>query len=395
MNSPRITFLVPNVGSPIIGVAARFASCLRDRYAVEIVGPDFGGGVCSMYCGSFDYTVVPAGRLYRLPDFCWESRRLGRAVTGDVIVAMKAFADTIPVALREKKRRGAKVIVYLDEWDGALYYQLDCLGRLRSLLTELHHPMETMYHPVVERLIPKADEVISSSSFLQGKFGGRILHLGVDCDFFKPQPPEKTAQLRGELDLKDDKVVLFGGVVRPHKGVETVLDALVALAPAVPGLRFVVVGPKTDCLAALMQHPRYASLIRCIGAPPEDPEGFNWSVHERMPAYLDLADVIAVPLGDNLLARSQVPCKVFEAMAMAKPVVASAVSDLPQVLDGCGWTVPPGDVQGLAQRIQYVFDHPDEAREKGETARKKCVAEYSREQTGKQLADVIEEVWTR
>ena len=51
------------------------------------------------------------------------------------------------------------------------------------------------------------------------------------------------------------------------------------------------------------------------------------------------------------------PAKVFDAMAMAKPIIATNVSDLPEFLDGCGWTVAPEKPKQLADTIQYVFNH--------------------------------------
>jgi glycosyltransferase involved in cell wall biosynthesis len=89
------------------------------------------------------------------------------------------------------------------------------------------------------------------------------------------------------------------------------------------------------------------------------------------------------------------PMKVFDAMAMGKPIVASAVSDLPHVLDGCGLLVPPGDVDGLARAIGYLVSHPEEARTLGDRARARCVETYSIGQIGKSLCDIVRSVSTR
>jgi len=57
-------------------------------------------------------------------------------------------------------------------------------------------------------------------------------------------------------------------------------------------------------------------------------------------------------------------------MAMAKPIIATNASDLPEILDGCGWIVEPESSKQLAETIQYVFDHPVKAEEMGWKARK-------------------------
>jgi len=373
----KISFLVPDIYCPVLGPVTVLARTLQRHYPVQVAGPDFGHGVCPMYRGAFDYTVVPTPRLYRLPDCLWESRRLGAALTGDVIVAVKAFADTVPVALREKRRRGAKVVVYLDEWDGALFHQMPRASRWKSVLRNLHHPLEEPWNPLVEKLIPKADLVISTSTWLQNKFGGRIVHMGVDTDFFKPSSPERTAALKKECGLEGLRCIVFGGVVRPHKGIEIILDALVRLGRA--DTRFVIVGPVNEHVEKLRSEPSYRPYLATLGPQPA----------ARMPEFLSLADLIVLPLKDTPLARSQMPCKIFEAMAMARPVIGTAISDLPLVLEGCGKVVPPDDAAALAETMRQALDHPAEAEAMGRAAREKCIRLYSRGATERELVSIM------
>lgn len=371
----KISFLVPDIGGPVLGPVTVLARTLQTHYDVEIVGPDFGSGVCGMYRGSFDYKTVSTPRLYRFPNYFFERARLAEAVTGDVVVAVKAFADTVPVAWQLKKKYGRKMVVYLDEWDGALYQRLRSEEKVARWIRHFHHPMDDVYCPIVERLIPRADQVISTSTFLQHKFGGRIVHMGVDTNYFKPQPG--TDELRRTLGLEGRKLIVFGGVVRPHKGLEQIPAALALLKRE--ECRFVIVGPKNEHVEELLAHREYGPYIVALGPQPKD----------QMPRYLDLADLVILPLVDNLLARSQMPCKIFEAMAMAKPIIATDISDLPLVLDGGGWVVPPGDVPALAEKMRFVFDHPDQARAMGEAARAKCIRLYSKEQTDKALVEIM------
>lgn len=361
----KISFLVPDINCPVLGPVTELARHLEPEFATQIVGPDLGHGVCPMYRGAYPYTVVPAPRIYRFPDYFRETRTLARAVDGDVVVAVKAVADTIPVALRLQRERGARVVAYLDEWDGALYQRLSAGEKCRRWLRHAHHPLDDVYFPLVERLIPRCDLVLGTTTFLQRKFGGEIVHMGVDTAWFKPQPADATAALRAQHGLDGKKLIVFGGVVRPHKGIELILDALVRLAR--PELRLVIVGPRNEHVASLLSVPSYAPHLVALGPQPK----------ERMPAFLSLADLFVLPLNDSLLARSQMPCKVFEAMAMARPVIATAISDLPQVLDGCGEVVPPDDVPALAAAIARVLDRPGEAERLGTAARAKCIQAYS------------------
>jgi len=46
----------------------------------------------------------------------------------------------------------------------------------------------------------------------------------------------------------------------------------------------------------------------------------------------------------------------FDAMAMANPIVATEVSDLPQILDGCGIVLEPDSPEALAEAIETLVE---------------------------------------
>lgn len=374
----KVSFLMPDMNCPVLGPVTVLARHLQKHLPVEVVGPDLGPGVCRMYRDSFPYTVVPCPRIYRFPDYWAEARKLADAVTGDVIIPVKAIGDTIPVALGLKRRRGCRVVPYLDEWDGALMAQRTHAQRLQRWFSHWHHPVDDVYFPWVEKLISRCDSVISTSTFLQRRFGGRIIPMGVDAQFFKPCSTDEADILRRELNAVGVKLVVFGGVVRPHKGIELILEAIHQVGD--PTLRFLVVGPVNEHVQALCAHPVYGHTILTAGPQPSS----------RMPAFLSLADIIALPLQDTLLAQSQVPCKIFEAMAMGRPIIGSAVSDIPTILHGCGWVVPPGDAPALANAMRVVLADPARAVAAGKAARQRCMDCYSQQVSEKLLMELLE-----
>ena len=99
-----------------------------------------------------------------------------------------------------------------------------------------------------------------------------------------------------------------------------------------------------------------------------------------------------VPLADTALSRSQMPCKVFEAMAMGKPIVASAVSDLPEVLAGCGRLVEPDRPDQAAQALAELLDDPRGAGEMGARARARCVERYGAATSRRALLALLDEL---
>lgn len=74
---------------------------------------------------------------------------------------------------------------------------------------------------------------------------------------------------------------------------------------------------------------------------------------------------------------------------MAKPIIVTNVSGIPEILDSCGWIIKPENPRQLAETIQYVYEHPIEAKEKGKKAREKCKREYSWEMMEKKLIAIF------
>ncbi|MGC8979814.1 glycosyltransferase, partial [Caldisericum sp.] len=93
-------------------------------------------------------------------------------------------------------------------------------------------------------------------------------------------------------------------------------------------------------------------------------------------------------------SREGLPVSVMEAMAMEKPVVAyniRGVRDL--VEDGVnGFLVPFGDIKELSNKIIYLMEHPDIAKEMGKRGREKIEKEFSLKIILKDMKNLYKEI---
>jgi glycosyltransferase involved in cell wall biosynthesis len=105
--------------------------------------------------------------------------------------------------------------------------------------------------------------------------------------------------------------------------------------------------------------------------------------------YLDFGDVVVVPS-----RREALGYVLLEAMALGKPIVATRVGGIPEVLeDGLtGRLVPSGSPIDLANGIVELFTHPELARRLGEAARAIVSERYSAAQMAKGVAEVYQKV---
>jgi glycosyltransferase involved in cell wall biosynthesis len=112
----------------------------------------------------------------------------------------------------------------------------------------------------------------------------------------------------------------------------------------------------------------------------------------EIPALLMAADVVVIPQRQTPFGEAQVPAKIFDAMAMGRPIVSTAISDIPQILAGCGLVVPPGDVAAISSAVEQLLNNPEEAADLGQKARARCLEQYSWNAMQKTLKATIEHV---
>jgi glycosyltransferase involved in cell wall biosynthesis len=173
---------------------------------------------------------------------------------------------------------------------------------------------------------------------------------------------------------------MFFGTHRPHKGIEELIHAVSLLQDR--DIMLTLVGVDED------NHSK--DLVKTGKKMLGDKfKVFGLQPFEKVPEFLTMADMVVIPQKKGLGATGQVPAKVFDAMAMAKPIIATDVSDLPEILDGCGWIVEPGNSKQLAETIQYVLNNPEEAEKMGRKARQKCIEKYSWDAMEKILVSIF------
>jgi glycosyltransferase involved in cell wall biosynthesis len=96
-----------------------------------------------------------------------------------------------------------------------------------------------------------------------------------------------------------------------------------------------------------------------------------------MPEVVSAAHVVVVPQRNTPAALAQFPLKLTDAMAMGKPILASNVGDLPEILGGTGYLVDPESPDQIAEQIQFIFNDLDSAHQKGQRSRERCIEHYS------------------
>ena len=367
----KISILSPDLSGNCLGRAYLLAKILKRRYDVEVAGPVTGSGIWAPVAGDKSVTYVTDGKI-----------------SGDVIYASKPLCASFGKGLLLKITGKRPLVLDIDDWELASikegYKRFFREKRLLRLLEAAILPnRRDSYLParIMQGLIPGADGITVSGRTLQKMFGGRIVWHARDTRAFDPARFDGKA-LRQKYGLNDDeKIILFFGTPRPWKGIEDLITAVKMAG-----------GKKTRLVAVGLGADRYSGDIARKGKA-ELGSSFLWfgiQPFEAVPEFLSMSDVVVIPQRADAATMAQVPAKVFDAMAMAKPIIATGVSDLPEILEGCGWIVPPANREKLARTIKDVLENQGEAEAVGKKARKECERSYSWDAAEKELAGVFE-----
>ena len=192
----------------------------------------------------------------------------------------------------------------------------------------------------------------------------------VDTAQFAVTPP--AGFLAARCGVTASRTVLYAGSFFENEGVAVLLEAARIVLAATDDLEFVIVGGHpADALLALR--------LRVIG----------WGLEARirfpgvapsldMPLYFAAADILVAPKTSSVLNRAGFPVKLIEYLSSGRPVVASAVGDIPLAVQGGveALLVPPEDPAALAQALTTLLCDPVRAAAMAEAGRARVRREF-------------------
>ncbi len=354
------------------------------NYEVEIVG-FVTENTPAIQTTEIPITAIPVSGY---PQFISASQTLLNQVNGDIIYAYKLKPSSFGVSLLKKWTQGKPLLLDIDDWElswhgGEQYrYRPRPKQFIRDLLQphgELRDPDHPQYLQWIEHWVSHADQITTHNQFLKNKFGGICLPNGKDVSIFNPENYNPVTS-KAKYNLSDYRVLMFPGAPRPYKGVEDILMALNQLNDS--RYRLVIVGgsPYDDYDQQLMK--QWGKWIIKLPKIP----------YTAMPEVVAAADIIMVPQRNSPAALAQFPLKLTDGMAMAKPIIASRVGDIPNILADTGYLVDPCCPDQIAEQITTIFNQFEQAKNRGQSARKRCIQYYSLEAMASILSEVLSSI---
>ncbi|GJL79624.1 MAG: hypothetical protein NPINA01_26130 [Nitrospinaceae bacterium] len=369
----KISFLCFDLSNNSLGRAALLARALARHHQVEIIGPAKQGKIW-FPLQNLDIPIK-SFPWKRYPAFLPTLRQMMRAIDGDVVFASKPRPTSFGVGLLKKWTSGKPLLVDIDDWELGFFYRAHFWGKVGRFLN-FSNPNGLPYTWLMEKLVSFADAITVSNGFLKNRFSGTLVYHCRDTGFLDPERFDSD-RAKEKLGIRNKKVVMFLGTPRTHKGLEDLMAAVKRIND--PDLCLVIIGADENFEKSNERRSEGLLILPMIP-------------FQELPEHLAAGDVVVIPQRKTSDSVGQMPAKIFDAMAMAKPIVSTRVSDIPEVLGDCGYLVEPGNVEQLAESIEHLFNHPEEARAKGKKARERCIAHYDIKVMENQLLDLLQEL---
>ncbi len=198
-----------------------------------------------------------------------------------------------------------------------------------------------------------------------------IIPNWVDVEPYRKESGGRENSFRRRLELQDQFVVLFAGVMGYAQDMETMVEAAGKLCNE-SRIVFLLVGDGSE-------RPRVERRVAELGM--KNVHLLPFVSREEYPALVAAANVGLVTL-KKTMKTPVVPSKLATYMAAARPVIASLNPEsdacaLVREAD-CGLLVPPGDAAAMAAAIRRLFEQPQHAAELGARGRAYALAHLAR-----------------
>ncbi len=340
------------------------------------------GAEVELLTSRFLYGPVPAADGYRVQErFYRRSAARGLETRGRRPLKL---AEHLTDMLAFRRSPGADIVHY--QWLTVPGLDAMLLPPARPRVMTAHYVLPP--HPSrrqlasARRAFGRMDAVVAHSEQGAGRLRAEVgidparihvIHHGA-FDYLTRIGEERP--LPEELGEPEGPVILFFGLLRPYKGLDTLLEAFAR----VEGAELWIVGrPRMDLEPLRAAAARAPGQTRLVPRFVEDAE---------IPPILRRADILVLPYRD-----AEQSGVLYAGLAFGKAMVLSAVGGFPEVAgEGAAGLVPPEDPVALAGALQELIDDPSQRRALGEGAAAAAAGPYSWDTAAERTLALYEEL---
>lgn len=198
------------------------------------------------------------------------------------------------------------------------------------------------------------------------------LKNGVDIKFYDIDK-QITPHFRKDNNFqKDDFILFYGGIIGYAQGLEVILSAANILRDK-ENIKFVLLGngPEKERLLTMKKDLSLNNVFFYDAVPKS-----------QMQEIIIETNATIVPLKRLDLFKGAIPSKIFENLALKRPIILGVEGEAKELFidEGrCGISFIPEDAEDLAQKIIYLYSNPDAAKQMGDNGLEYAKKNFNRD----------------
>jgi glycosyltransferase involved in cell wall biosynthesis len=178
---------------------------------------------------------------------------------------------------------------------------------------------------------------------------------------------------------------IYIGAMGPHRGLDTTLRAVALIRSAIPNFRLLIVGADNyhrQQIQADVTRLKIQNHVEVIG----------WQPFALVNSFVMASHVCLVPHNDFEHTHTTVPHKLFQYMICGKPVLVSSCRPLARIVreTEAGLVFEASNSRSLAERLLYMYRHPDDLREMGARGQTAALGPYAWRHDAARLVQMYE-----
>ena len=239
-------------------------------------------------------------------------------------------------------------------------------------LTQLNNKIQTSLASVILTQTP----ILKSILEIHTKKAIEVVPNAADPILFNSKNGSDVIK---KYNLRKKKIITYVGAFTPWHGVDDLILAFKEIKNNIPDSSLLLIGKGKG-------FDETKALVKSLGLM-KDVIFTGPIAYDEIPEYLSISDVLVAPFNTQR-SKKRVdafrkyglwwsPVKLFEYMAMAKPIVATSLGMVPEYIKGAGLLFREGNIEDLSLKIIRLLENDELSKKLGKQGRKNIIKKYN------------------
>jgi glycosyltransferase involved in cell wall biosynthesis len=266
-----------------------------------------------------------------------------------------------------------------DDWEEKIFLASIRKRSITTVLTGISFCLMERCLPFLADSVSVSSETLRKLALQRGANEKNVFLAPVGADLQQFRPDSPPGEVRKKHDLNNALLVLYHGQLHSCQYAALFLKAIrhISKIQDCNHLRFMILGSGSELRSLKMFAQELGIGEKVIFT--------DFIPHADIPQYIASADICVAPFYDNEVTRCKSPLKIVEYMASGKPIVASDVGEVRNMLGGAGLLVESGKPEALAEGILELICNKKLRNTMAAAARQRAETKYNWERSTENL----------